>query len=127
MGGGIHWLPRDFIKLGQVILDGGVWNGNRMLSKKWVARSTAALVNIDGRDYGYQWWLKEYSYRDKTIKAIIAGGNGGQVIIIVPELDLVVNFWGGNYNDKILYKAQDVLVPEYILKAVENASHYTDS
>lgn len=37
----------------------------------------------------------------------------------IPELDLLITFFGGNYSDPIFYRSQDVLVPEFILKAVD--------
>ena len=48
----------------------------------------------------------------------MAGGNGGNSIIVVPALELVVSFFGGNYSDRALYRMQDELLPEYILPAV---------
>jgi hypothetical protein len=42
----------------------------------------------------------------------------------VPELDLVVAFWGGNYSDRILFKSQNMLFPDYILKAVAEGEGY---
>lgn len=116
-GGGAQWLPRDFMKIGQVMLDGGIWNGRRVLSESWVAASIAQQVLIDDRGYGYQWWLAEYPYQDGTVKAFYAAGNGGQIVMGVPELDLTIAFYGGNYSDPVLFRAQNVLVPEYILKA----------
>ena len=38
----------------------------------------------------------------------------------VPELDLVIGFWGGNYSDATTFPGQDVYVPEWILPAVED-------
>lgn len=119
MGGGIHWLPREFMKLGQVILDGGVWNGTRIVSQEWATRSISALFDLRERKYGYLWWVIDYPYKDRTVRAFFAGGNGGQVVIGIPELDLLIAFFGGNYSDPVLYRSQDVLVPDYILKAVE--------
>jgi CubicO group peptidase (beta-lactamase class C family) len=119
LGGGAHWLPRDFMKLGQVMLNGGTWQGRRVVSEGWVARSTSPLRNLRDLGYGYQWWVTDYPYRDGTVQAFFAGGNGGQVIMGIPALDLLVAFYGGNYSDSVLYKAQKVLVPKYILPAVE--------
>lgn len=118
MGGGIYWLPREFMKLGQLYLDGGVWNGQRILSEDWAKAATSAQVQIGERGYGYQWWVQEFSYKDRTVTVFYAGGNGGQVVAVVPELDLVVAFYGGNYSDRILFKSQNVLFPDYILRAV---------
>jgi CubicO group peptidase (beta-lactamase class C family) len=41
---------------------------------------------------GYLWWVIEYPYRDRTVRAFFAGGNGGQIVMGVPELDLVIAF-----------------------------------
>ena len=47
-----------------------------------------------------------------------AGGNGGQVVAVVRELDLVVMFFAGNYSDRVLFKIQEEFIPRYILPAV---------
>jgi CubicO group peptidase (beta-lactamase class C family) len=118
MGGGIHWLPRDFMKLGQLMVDGGVWNGRRVVSETWARRSTMPLVELRGRKYGYLWWIVDMPYGQGTVRAFFAGGNGGQVVIGIPELDLVIAAYAGNYSDPVLYRIQEELVPQYILPAV---------
>ena len=118
MGGGIYWLPRDFIKLGQVMLDGGIWDGHRIVSKEWASRATAPLVALRGLRYGYHWWSVEYPYRDGTVRAFFASGNGGQVVMGIPKLDLLVAFFAGNYSDPVLSKIRAEFIPQYILPAV---------
>ncbi len=118
MGGGISWLPRDFMKLGQVMLDDGMWNGRRVVSKEWSSRATATVVELRRRQYGYLWWGIDYPYEDGKVRAFFAGGNGGQVVMGIPELDLVVTFYAGNYSDPVLFKIQEEFVPKYILPAV---------
>ncbi|HEV3470739.1 MAG TPA: serine hydrolase [Pyrinomonadaceae bacterium] len=121
MGGGVRFLPRDFMKLGQLHLNGGTWDGRRVLTREWSQRATSHLVNIGARNrkYGYQWWVEDYPYKGRTVRAFFAGGNGGQVVIGIPELDLVIAFYGGNYNDPTLFVPQNVYVPQHILPAVE--------
>jgi CubicO group peptidase (beta-lactamase class C family) len=118
MGGGIHWMPRDFLKLGQVILDGGMWNGRRVLSEEFAARSVAPLHELRDKGYGYLWWSMELPYRDGTVTAFFAGGNGGQIVVGIPELDLLVSFFAGNYSDAVMFRSQDEFIPEYILRAI---------
>lgn len=122
MGGGTLILPRDFLKLGQLMVDDGMWRGKRVLDREFVARATSPLVAIGtrGRKYGYLWWIEDRPYEDRTVRAVMALGNGGQIVMAVPELDLVIAFMGGNYSDvPLLLSKTNVFVPESILAAVE--------
>ncbi len=117
-GGGIRWLPRDFLKLGQLHLNGGTWNGRRILSKEWTERATTHLYDLREQGYGYLWWVRTYPYKGKQVNAYYAGGNGGQYVLVVPELELAIAFFGGNYNHPTLFKARDDYVPNGVLPAV---------
>ena len=118
MGGGVRLLPRDFMKLGQLMMNGGIWRGRRIVSEQWAKRATSPLVELGGLKYGYLWWVIEYPYQGRTVQAFFAGGNGGQVVMGIPQLDLVVAFYGGNYSDPVMFQSQRRLVPEYVLPAV---------
>ena len=120
MGGGVRFLPRDFMKLGQLHLNGGVWNGRRILTPEWSRRATSHLVEIGTRKYGYFWWVQDYPYKGRTVRAFFADGNGGQIVVGIPELDLVIAFYGGNYSHPAANIPQNVYVPQYILTAIEN-------
>jgi len=118
MGGGVQLRPRDFMKLGQVMLDGGTWKNRRVVSGDWARKSVSPLYELGGIHYGYLWWVTEYPYKDRKVRAFFAGGNGGQVVVGIPELDLVIAFYGGNYSDPVLVVPQRVYVPDFILPAV---------
>jgi CubicO group peptidase (beta-lactamase class C family) len=117
-GGGVWVLPRDFMKLGQVMLDGGNWRGRRILDADFAQRAGSPLHDLRGIQYGYLWWSIEYPYKDRRLRAFFAGGNGGQVVMVVPELALVIAGYGGNYADRASLVLQRELVPRYILPAV---------
>jgi len=119
--GSARFPPRDFMKLGQLHLNGGTWNGRRIFTPEWSRRSTAtAFREVGGRprQYGYLWWIIEYPHKGRTVRAYFAAGNGGQIVMAIPDLDLVIAFYGGNYNDPSLFIPQNVYVPQYILPAV---------
>ena len=80
------------------------------------------MTEIGGRkrQYGYLWWINEYPYKGRTVRAYFAAGNGGQIVMGLPDLDLVMAFYGGNYNDAALFIPQNVYVPQHILPAVNN-------
>ncbi|MDQ3743022.1 MAG: beta-lactamase family protein [Acidobacteriota bacterium] len=117
--GGIYLRPRDFLKLGQVFLDGGRWRGRQVVSRRWVEQATAPHASIHGKDdYGYGWWLDEYKVGAKTYRAFHAAGNGGQLVIVIPELDLTVAFTAGNYGDfRTWSKFGSELVPQFVIPA----------
>ncbi len=80
LGGGSYFLPRDFLKLGQVFLDDGVWNGRRILSQAWVHDAVTAHSGLNGpNDYGYGWHLTHYHTSSATYDAFEAQGNGGRI------------------------------------------------
>lgn len=118
MGGGVRFLPRDMIKLAQMMMDGGTWKGRRIVSADFAKRATSPLHLLDKRGYGYLWYADDIQYHGRVVKSFMAGGNGGQVALAIPELDLVVGFWGGNYSTKNTYVSQNVYMPQYILPAV---------
>jgi CubicO group peptidase (beta-lactamase class C family) len=121
MGGGTHIRPRDELKLGQLYLDGGVWNGKRVVSKSWVEASTVPHpMNAKGTD-GYNWHTSQIKAGDRTYREYEANGNGGQLLMVLPELDLVVFFTAGNYgNYQVWRRFREELLPSYILSAIKN-------
>lgn len=122
-GGGLYIEPRDFLKLGQLYLDGGVWKGVRLLDEEWVERALTPHGTIRDEGYGYGWWTFSYPFEGRRVDAAYAGGNGGQYLIIVPELDLAVVIFGGNYNQSVQHRSKYEYVPDYVLRSIaEGAS-----
>jgi CubicO group peptidase (beta-lactamase class C family) len=95
-----------------------VWNGRRVLDRAYVERMTAPLVELQERTYGYYWWSQEMPYRGGQTRVIYAAGNGGQIVMAVPELDLVIAFFSGDYGHRAALTAQTVYIPQHILPAV---------
>lgn len=120
-GGGHHFRPRDFLKFAQLMVNDGRWNGRQIFSGDWARRSGARLRDLSPtQGYGYLWNSHEYPYRGRTVHAFFAAGNGGQIFMGIPELDLVIGFTGGNYGDRqVLRIPQRVFIPEHILPAVK--------
>jgi CubicO group peptidase (beta-lactamase class C family) len=116
--GGASFRARDFMKFGQLMLDGGTWNGHRILTRDYVRRSTSPSYALGRFHFGYLWWIHDYPYKDRTVRAFWAGGNGGQAVVVIPELDLVVATFGSNYFSAGGYYVQLEVIPKAILPAV---------
>lgn len=120
-GGGLHLTPRDMLKFGQLYLNGGVWNGKRIISESWVEESFkkhAQLQDVrDKNEYGYFWWHDTYIINGKLIEAIEARGAGGQLICVIPELESVVVITAGNFRNRKGNQSREIL-EEYILPAI---------
>jgi CubicO group peptidase (beta-lactamase class C family) len=118
-GGGPSLLLRDFIKLGQLLLNGGTWEGHRILSREFAARSGSKLYHLRNVYYGYLWWSEDYPYKNRTVRTYSARGAGGQTVTVVPELDLIVATFAGNYSSrKGMFAASTDSIPNTILPAV---------
>lgn len=124
MGGGLYLRPRDALKLGQLYLDGGRWRGRRIVSRSWVERSLQrhstfpASSYAAAHDYGFAWHLFEVEAGDHRFREDVAQGNGGQLVIVLPQLDLVVMIDAANYNNFPTWRAYyEQLVPDYIIPA----------
>jgi len=100
----IRMRPRDLVKLGQVLLNDGIWNGEPYLAANYIAQLQTAPTPDANPAYGLFWHLNagDYylSYRESDFvqqrllpdtppDAIANFGNGGQIVVIVPSLDLV--------------------------------------
>jgi CubicO group peptidase (beta-lactamase class C family) len=85
---GLYLTARDMAKFGFLYLNRGKWDSENLISENWVIQSTKEHVkNIYGRySYGYQWFITLINGKP----AFLASGFGGQIIGVVPSLDLIV-------------------------------------
>ncbi len=85
---GLYLRARDMAKFGYLYLNRGKWEDRNLITEAWVIHSTKDhMTNIYGRySYGYQWYLTMVGGHP----AFLASGFGGQIIGVVPSLDLVV-------------------------------------
>ena len=119
-GGGVHLTPRDLLKFGEVYLRGGRWHGRRIVSQRWVRESTAhQMTDANGGSDGFGWHRYTLKVGDRSYQEYEANGNGGQFLIVVPELDLAVVFTAGDYGRYPVWrKFRDALVPEFIMAGI---------
>jgi len=96
---GCRLLPRDMLKIGQLALAGGVWQGKQIVPADWVKRITTPTVKIEGaRSYGYHWYIYDTTVDGQRQYWFGGIGWGGQKLYVFPGLDLVVAMTCGNYS-----------------------------
>lgn len=84
-GWGLTLTPMDMVKIGQLYLNGGMWEGKQIISSKWVEDSTIehSRWKKENLPYGYLWWVNEDGYA--------AMGDGGNVIYVNTKKKLVIS------------------------------------
>ncbi len=118
-GGGLRLTSRDLLKIGQLYLDGGVWQSKRLISEGWIRASTRPHAQIDDQtEYGYFWWLKTFQSGGKGYAGYFMSGNGGNKVVVLPGLDLCVVITSTNYSTRGMHEQTERLLTDYILPAV---------
>lgn len=86
----VYTNARDLARLGLLYAQGGVWNGERILSETWIdfVRQPAPATAERGNEYGGHWWLVPDDRTDVPTDAYSTAGNRGQFAIVVPSHDL---------------------------------------
>ena len=86
--GGLNLRTRDYARFGQMIANGGAWNGQQIVPRAWLAASTKPSANAaTGKPaYGYQWWI----HQGASAGEFNAQGVYGQYIFIDTARDVVI-------------------------------------
>jgi len=124
MAGGDYFRARDFLKFGQLFLDGGRWHGVPIIDARWLEESAKPRTAIEGEigRYGYGWHVFDATIGGRTYRAINAGGNGGQLLTVIPELDLAIMITAGNYGQYPVWsKFIERTIPDLAAAAVPDS------
>ena len=98
-GSGLHIKTEEIARFGQMYLQKGTWNGQRILTEQWIAEATSSHSDNSNTQtnpdwtvgYGYQFWrCRHNGYR--------GDGAFGQYCIVMPEQDAVLAIIGGVRN-----------------------------
>ncbi|MFB6343147.1 serine hydrolase domain-containing protein [Saccharicrinis sp. FJH62] len=115
--------PRTMIKFGMLYLNKGKWNNQQIISPEWVSVSTEKHANAGTLDYGYTWWMKNYTVDGRSFRTIFALGHGEQIIMLIPEANAVFVMTGGNFMLKP--QRQDEILTRYILPSLNTKNTTT--
>jgi CubicO group peptidase (beta-lactamase class C family) len=117
---GLRMRPRDLVKLGQLVLNHGTWNGKPVVPADWIATATSPQIN--GQQlyfYGFQFWLGRSFAHGREIQWVAGVGLGGQRLFIVPTLDLVALIHAGLYKSPMQGSVPLIVLNEFVLQSVK--------
>jgi CubicO group peptidase (beta-lactamase class C family) len=134
MHGGESMTLRSLAKFGQLILSGGIWNGRQVVPATWISDTLKQGVptgwswtNSVGDEphfqrpskYRFKWFQTPMRVMGRDYRLIHTWGNGGQFILAVPELDLLVGIYGSNYDETLIEEQKQIfhMLYSFILPA----------
>ncbi len=118
-GGGLQLRSVDLLKLGQLYLSGGRWQGRQVISESWGHRSVSPQANArEDTDYGYLWWLQTFHVGARNIPTYGMYGTGGNKVYVLPDQRVVVVITTTNFRIPAAGALTDRLLTSLIVPAV---------
>jgi len=133
-GQGLSLGPRDMAKIGLLVLNDGKWQDKQIVSKEWIRESTKPHVQESKFfDYGYQWWhhsknnlqwwKEPNAVSPKEHDLITAMGHGGQYIMIIRDLNLVIVTTASDFESGEIARSKISMVIEEIVPIFETSKY----
>jgi CubicO group peptidase (beta-lactamase class C family) len=101
---GLRLTAPDLVKLGELYLNDGAWQGRQIFGVDWVEQVTTPSALQP--NYGFMWWL-DTSWNGHQLYA--ARGSEGQTIVVIPDQRAVIAIMSANNSEYAL--SEDALVP----------------
>lgn len=120
-GGGMRMTSRDWLEIGQLMMNQGTHNKQNIINAEWVDASFTRRAVIDeGRktEYGYLWWIFDFKTADQTITAYAAAGNGGNYMFMIPALEAQVVITSTAYNTNYMHQQSQKILTDYVIPAL---------
>ncbi len=117
---GVSLTSRDMIKFGILVSNKGQWHGEQLLSAEYLAKATSAITRPtedwqpDTFNYGYLWYQTDVTVGDKNYDVKIAWGAGGNRVIAIEALDLIVVITGHDREDTIFTQIVTRIIPAFV-------------
>lgn len=121
--GNLYIAALDFAKLGQLVINKGQWQGNKIVSATWIDAIAKKQFDISKDDpfangYGYFWFLTTKEANGKKYDCIYASGNGGNLLFVVPGEKLVVSLISSAYGQGYGHRRSRYIF-ESVLRSLE--------
>lgn len=118
-GHSVSFTAREVARFGLLYLYEGSWFGQQLAPGWWVAASTTPRIEIGNNyaGYGYYWWLNRIS----GSHMYSALGAGGQILHVIPDLDIVLvttHGFSGNMRDYAEEAESYQFIRNYLIPAI---------
>lgn len=124
---------RDMLKLGALVINEGQWNGEQLLSANYLTKATSAMIPTKEDwqpktfNYGYLWYQTNLTAAGKSYDVKITWGAGGNRVIAIDELDLVVAITGHDREDATIFtRVAEIILPAFIQDSTTAMSANSD-
>jgi len=126
-GGGSSIMSRDMVRFGMLAMNKGKWNGEQLVPESYVAKAISRIVctgddvdvfgggkDVSNQGYGYYWWSSDLKYDDKSYYCVSAQGGGGQYIMLIEDLDLMVVVTSHDRDNHTLQLTAERIIPAFV-------------
>lgn len=120
------FTSRSMAKVGILAMNKGKWNGEQLVPEAYIRKATSRIVkngdddifgggkDVSNQGYGYYWWSGDLKSGDKSYFSASAQGGGGQFIILIKELDLMVVATSHERHPTTLQLTAERILPAFI-------------
>jgi len=117
---------RNMVKWGTLVKNKGKWKGEQLISEAYLAKATDSLISVKPEDtfftsekvsnpgYGYYFWQADMKVGDKKYHTVSAQGGGGQYIVLIEDLDLVVVTTAHEREDRTMKWTAERVLPAFV-------------
>lgn len=122
--GNLYLSALDLAKIGQLMLNQGQWEGHQLVSKEWIATIAKKELAISdynpfAEDYGFFWYKTKRKYQNGMVDCMFASGNGGNVLMIIPELNMVISSLSSAYGKGYGHTRTHNIINRIIMASME--------
>jgi len=108
----------DYAKYGQLYLNKGKWKDQQIIPSDWVHLShTKHQQTSDGQHYGYLFWNSTFEIAGSLYEAYMASGNGGNHIVMIKELEMVIVITAKAYNKPYAHPQSHKITEHFLIPA----------
>lgn len=121
---GLRLCSRDLAKFGLLYLNHGRWNGKQIIPSRLIDQTFNSQISTPYKDstyhieYSNQFWVTTEMLEGKKVTYIQAQGNGGQIVLIDKQHDLVLVITAGTYDQSDLRKSSWDIYFDFIYPAI---------